>query len=79
MEQMDKLRILMPHWISHNHSHVEEYGKWSAFAREAGEDTVADQIDKAIAAVNQASELLEKAFAAAGGKSSEQSHHCHPH
>jgi hypothetical protein len=29
--------------------------------------------------VNQASELLEKAFAAAGGKSSEQGHHCHPH
>ncbi|KAF0189501.1 MAG: hypothetical protein FD168_756 [Desulfobulbaceae bacterium] len=79
MEQMDKLRVLLPHWISHNHSHVEEYGKWSAFAREAGEDTVADQIDKAITAVNQASELLEEAFAAAGGKVAEHGHHGHQH
>jgi len=79
MEQMDKLRVLLPHWISHNHSHVEEFGKWSVFARDAGEGTVADQIDKAIIAVNQASALLEKAFAAAGGKTVEHGHHGHHH
>ncbi len=79
MEQMEKLRILLPHWISHNQSHAEEYRKWSAFTREAAEDAVADQIDKAIAAVNQASEFLEQALAAAGGKVSEHGGHGHHH
>jgi hypothetical protein len=77
MELMEKLRVLLPHWISHNHGHVEEYRKWSASTRAAGEETVADQIDQAIAAVNQATEFLEKASAAAGGKASEHGHHHH--
>lgn len=79
MEQMDKLRVLLPHWMEHNRGHAEECGKWAAFAREAGEVAVADHIDKAVAAMNEASELLEKAFAAAGGKKGEQGHHHHHH
>jgi len=77
MEQMDKLRILLPHWIEHNRGHAEECGKWSAIAREAGERVVADHIDQAIAAMSQASELLERAFSAAGGQTRGHGHHHH--
>ncbi|MDO9041881.1 MAG: hypothetical protein Q7U64_06005 [Desulfocapsaceae bacterium] len=76
MEQMEKLRVLLPHWIGHNRGHVEECGKWSVLARQAGEEMVADHIDAAIAAMNQASDLLDKAFQAAGG---EMPDHGHPH
>lgn len=79
MEQMEKLRVLLPHWIEHNRGHAEECGKWSAFARNAGEESVADDIDSAIAALNQASELLNKALLAAGGKMADHGHHHHHH
>jgi hypothetical protein len=77
MEQMEKLRVLLPHWIEHNRGHAEECGKWATFARDAGEETVAVYIESAISAMNQASELLDKALLAAGGKMSEHEHHHH--
>jgi hypothetical protein len=79
MEQMDKLRVLLPHWMEHNRGHAEECGKWAAFAREAGEEGVADHIEKAVAAMHEASALLEKAFSAAGGKMGAPGHHHHHH
>jgi len=79
MKQLDKLRVLLPHWIEHNRGHAAECGKWSVLAREAGEQVVADHIDKAIAAMNQASDLLEEALSAAGGKMPEHGHHHHHH
>ena len=79
MEQLEKLRILLPHWIEHNRGHAEECGKWSAVAHHEGEEVVAGHIDAAIAAMNQASELLDKALLAAGGKMPEHDHHHHHH
>ncbi len=79
MEQIEKLRILLPHWIQHNRGHVEECGKWSALARQAGETGVADHIESAIAAMNQAGVLLDKALLAAGGKIPEAAGHHHHH
>jgi len=79
MEQMEKLRVLLPHWIEHNRGHAEECGKWSAFAHDAGEETVATYIESAIAAMNQASEFLDKALLAAGDKMPEHEHHHHHH
>jgi predicted glycosyltransferase len=79
MEQMEKLRVLLPHWIQHNRGHAEEYGKWSALARQAGETEVADHIESAIAAMNQASELLDKALLVAGGEMPDDDGHHHHH
>jgi hypothetical protein len=81
MEQIDKLRILLPHWIQHNRGHVEECGKWAVLARQAGETGVADHIENAIAAMNQAGEYLDKALLAAGGEmpAADGHHHHHQH
>lgn len=79
MEQMEKLRVLLPHWIEHNRGHAEECGKWSASARQAGEEEVAAHIENAIAAMKQANELLDKALQAAGGKMPEHEPHHHHH
>jgi phage tail tape-measure protein len=77
LEHMEKLRVLLPHWIEHNRGHAEECGKWSALARDAGEVAVAEHIDAAIAAMMQAGELLDKALSAAGGDMPDHGHHHH--
>lgn len=79
MEQMEKLRVLLPHWIGHNRGHAEECGRWSASARQAGEEAVAEYIDAAIAAMNQANDLLDKALQAAGGTMQDDHGHHHHH
>lgn len=79
MEKMEKLRVLLPHWIEHNRGHAEECGKWSANARQAGGESVANYIDAAIVAMNQASDLLDKALQATGGSLSGHGHHHHHH
>ena len=28
MDSIDKLRVLLKHWIDHNGGHVDEFGKW---------------------------------------------------
>ena len=30
MNEIDKFRILLPHWIEHNKNHEEEFNKWLA-------------------------------------------------
>ena len=38
---IEKLRILLPHWIDHNNSHIEEFSKWKDVAAdEAGEKAI---------------------------------------
>ena len=42
---MEKLRILLPHWIEHNHNHEAEFKKWAEQIRNEGEGAVADLLD----------------------------------
>lgn len=80
MEEMEKLKVLLPHWIEHNRGHAQECSKWSVVARKAGHEMVAAHIEAAISALNEASELLDKALMAAGGNMAEHgSHHHHHH
>ena len=34
---MEKLQILLPHWIEHNHNHEAEFKKWADLARAEGQ------------------------------------------
>lgn len=73
----EKLRILIPHWIEHNHSHEEEYEKWAESAKENGLGEVADFIEKAIAAMKQADRALNEALDRIGGPAPGGEHHHH--
>lgn len=35
MEEIDKLRVLFPHWIEHNSEHAGEFREWAERAGEA--------------------------------------------
>jgi hypothetical protein len=62
MKEMDKLRILIPHWIEHNQDHADEFRKWAIQAGEAAPDILA-----AADQMNQVNKTLESALAKLGG------------
>ena len=54
---LDKLRILLPHWIEHNEEHADSFQRFVARARELGREEMAQRIEEAVermAACNQA-------------------------
>jgi hypothetical protein len=83
MDQTEKLRVLLPHWIEHNIGHGEECRKWLAIAREEGQGKVADYIEEAIQTMSKVNELLEMALKEVGGhvhgEGGGHYHHHHHH
>jgi len=82
MEQktvLEKLQILLPHWIEHNDNHETEFKKWADLARSEGQGTLAELLDKAVLSMTKTDEILKKALAEIGGPSEEHCHHHHHH
>ncbi len=79
MKQIEKLRVLLPHWIEHNNGHAVECKKWAEIARKEGASDVANSINEAIEAMTKVNELLGRALAEAGGVKKDASHHHHHH
>lgn len=78
MSEVEKLQVLLPHWMEHNNGHEAECTKWSGIAREEGKEKVADYIDAAVKAMKEVNDLLGKALEEAGG-AVDHHHHHHSH
>ncbi len=76
---MEKLQILLPHWIEHNHNHETEFKKWVDLARAEGQGALAELLDKAVASMAETDTLLKKVLAEIGGPSEGGHHHGHHH
>jgi predicted metallo-beta-lactamase superfamily hydrolase len=59
---LEKLRVLLPHWIEHNAEHAAEFRQWAERAEEASVD-----IQAAAKALDQANQALTKAQEKLGG------------
>ena len=59
---MEKLQVLINHWIEHNEEHADEFMKWAERARAAGKDAVYDDILKAIGKLRDANSNLRAAL-----------------
>jgi hypothetical protein len=70
MDEREKLRILIPHWMEHNEEHAEEYRRWVAGAAEASADLLA-----AVEALKKVNQALGVALEKLGGEIS----HSHSH
>lgn len=79
MEILKKLRILLPHWIEHNHNHETEFKKWAEEIRAAGSGDVAELLDSAIASMAQTDAVLQKILDTVGGPAVAGHHHHHHH
>jgi len=83
MNDIDKIRVLLPHWTEHSKSHEEEFAHWAGHIREAGRPEVAAALDEAAAALRQVAEHLGRALELAGGPAeglaAHGRHHDHNH
>ena len=75
----EKLQVLIPHWLEHNHGHAHEFKKWADAARQEGLITEAGLIDKAIGIMHEADALLSEALVKLGGPAPGGHHHHHGH
>ena len=76
---MEKLRVLLPHWIDHNNSHISEFKKWEGEARTESEQEVAELLAKAITDMENAGKSLNEALEKAGGALEGGKGHHHHH
>lgn len=74
MNELDKLRVLLPHWIEHNEEHAADYVRWVEMAQTAGYEAAAGRIRAAIEHVAQANAALQEALDALGGPISIETH-----
>ena len=63
---LEKLQLLLPHWIEHNAEHAAEFRQWAEKARSAGRARVSDDIDLAAARLEQVNETLNAALGKLG-------------
>jgi hypothetical protein len=62
VNEQEKLRVLIPHWIEHNHEHAEEFRRWADQAGTASPELVA-----AAEAIGRANDSLTAALEKLGG------------
>lgn len=81
MDNVEKLRVMLQHWIEHNKGHMEEFGKWQTIMTEEGKPALAEHIAKAVKLMATMNEELGKALHEAGGHhhDDDDDHHHHGH
>ena len=78
MNDIEKLRVVLPHWLEHNQEHATEFTTWADRASAVGQETAAHEIRRAAEAMQQANEALQTALVALGGAIHTE-HHSHTH
>lgn len=58
---IEKLSILLPHWLHHNNDHIRDQEKWITLAEKAGLIDVADELRNAIDYSKKANRHVEQA------------------
>ena len=58
MNDLDKVRALLPHWIEHNAEHAAEFRDWAERVQAMGEEGVAEEIALAAKQLGWVNEAL---------------------
>jgi hypothetical protein len=69
MNEVEKLRVLLGHWMEHNDEHAAEFRRWADQAGAAAPDVLA-----AAERMGQVNQALAAALARLGGPISHESH-----
>ena len=76
MKDLDKIRVMLPHWIEHNDGHGAEFLEWTEKLRDDSEE-IADLLQNAARSLQEAKQYLEEALTKAGGPLEGPNHHHH--
>ena len=81
MDNKDKLRVLLKHWIDHNGGHVEDFSKWQKIMAAEQDNQTAASLEQAMDGMDKVSDILQSALDALGGpvESGDDHHHHHHH
>jgi len=79
MTDLEKLRVLLPHWINHNGEHGKEFLHWVKLCEDSGHAQLAEALKKAIETTKQVNRDLEHALDLAGGPIEGPGLHGHHH
>ncbi len=79
MTELEKLRVLLPHWITHNREHGVEFVRWAEALEKEGSGEIAEALREAVAAAEEVTARLEHSLALAGGPLEGPSGHAHSH
>ncbi|OGQ98851.1 MAG: hypothetical protein A2521_11135 [Deltaproteobacteria bacterium RIFOXYD12_FULL_57_12] len=80
MTDLDKLRVLLPHWIEHNRGHLAEFRKWATMAGSSATPQAAMLLEQAAARLAEADVALAQALVQLGGAVPDSPHpHHHDH
>lgn len=77
MESIEKLRVLLKHWIDHNGGHVAEFDKWRETMVEEDRESMAEALGMAITQMEEVSATLQAALDEIGGAPESAHHHHH--
>ena len=58
---VEKLSILLPHWLHHNHHHIQDQEQWIKKAEDAGLIEVADELRRALDYSTKANQHIAQA------------------
>jgi hypothetical protein len=58
MNNLEKLQVLLPHWIEHHAEHADELRAWAERIQLAGKADVAEKLLAAAASLQQAGDQL---------------------
>ena len=73
MDDLAKIRALLPHWIEHNQEHAAEFDQWARRVRATGQEEVAEEIALAAQQLGWVNEALSAALEKLGELSTEAS------
>jgi nickel/cobalt exporter len=59
--EIEKLKVLLPHWIDHNDSHIQERERWLKTAEALGLADVAQELERSIEAAREENRHLTAA------------------
>ena len=79
LSDIEKLQVLLPHWLAHNKSHGAEFCQWADNISAVGDTETAALIKQAAEYLEKADKALSQALESLGGPLQGHAHHHHHH
>lgn len=62
MNDVEKLRIVLPHWMEHNEEHADSFESWAKIMKSAGREDLAAALEKIAREARTLQHLFQEAI-----------------